>query len=466
MAKIIVADDSRSARHYLQQMLEEAGHSVTTAADGVEALALTKEGKPDLLLTDIVMPRMDGYELVARLRADPEVGSTRVVFLTSVYDEPVARSLAKECGVLDTIAKTSEPSVILDAINRALESPPASVGFISSKEFDDEHRQLLINKLAQKIAELERLLAERQRAEQMVVELNAALQQRAEELERRVAERTAELERAKQHAVEADRLKSVFLATMSHELRTPLNSIIGFTGILLQGLAGPLTDEQAKQLRFVQHAGRHLLALINDILDVSKIEAGQIEVHCAPFDLPTSVRTVLESLMPQITSRGLNVSTAIQGVGVVVSDRRRFEQILFNLLSNAIKFTDHGQIKIVVRPTTITQPAGGCGNGPESIAARTASALAGSCPAVEVSVADTGVGISADDLPKLFQPFCQLYPASRKRPEGTGLGLAICKRLVEKLGGTITVESEPGKGSKFTVVIPSGPLPHEEQGTK
>ncbi|MDH7502842.1 MAG: histidine kinase dimerization/phospho-acceptor domain-containing protein [Verrucomicrobiota bacterium] len=247
---------------------------------------------------------MDGFELVANLRSDPEIRATRVVFFTSVYHESVARALASECGVLDVIAKTSDVSVILDAVERALRSPENPVAPSSASGFAEDHRRLLVDKLAQKIAELENEIAERQRAEKIVVELNTALQQRADELERRVAERTAELERAKLQAEESDRLKSVFLATMSHELRTPLNSIIGFAGILLRGLAGPLNEEQTKQLRFVQEAGRRLLSLINEILDLSKIEAGHIEIVPLPFDLATSILNVVESIKPRISKKG------------------------------------------------------------------------------------------------------------------------------------------------------------------
>ncbi len=203
-----------------------------------------------------------------------------------------------------------------------------------------------------------------------------------------------EAEREKRHRAEAaDRVKSAFLATMSHELRTPLNSIIGFTGIVLQGLAGPLNSEQTKQLGLVRSSARHLLALVNDVLDISKIEAGQLEVARAPFDLRQSIAKVRAIVEPQAQAKGLALHVEVSPeLREAVGDERRFEQILFNLLSNAIKFTDHGVVSLAAEPVAHFRFSG---------------AEPGQ-PAIRVKVSDTGIGIKPEDLETLFQPFRQI----------------------------------------------------------
>jgi len=261
-------------------------------------------------------------------------------------------------------------------------------------------------------------------------------------LESCIAERTRELRQAKDAAESADRLKSAFLATMSHELRTPLNSIIGFTGIVLQGLAGPLTDEQAKQLGMVRDSSRHLLALINDVLDISKIEAGQLSLAAKPFDLAASIRKVSAMVGPTAEGKGLELSVHVaDGVGFMIGDVRRIEQILLNLLGNAIKFTEVGSVKLDVTPVNDFMRGG---------------VPAG--PAVSLAVADTGVGIKPEDKPLLFMPFRQVESDLSRHHEGTGLGLAICRRLVELMDGTITVESIWQRGSVFSVMLPLKPV--------
>jgi len=249
-----------------------------------------------------------------------------------------------------------------------------------------------------------------------------------------------ELEREKRHRAEAaDRVKSAFLATMSHELRTPLNSIIGFTGIVLQGLAGPLNPEQAKQLGMVRGSARHLLELINDVLDISKIEAGQLEVRAEPFDLKTSVEHAMAVVKPLADKKGLSLALeAPPEWPEMRGDRRRVEQILLNLLNNGVKFTEHGGVSLAVEPLHSYLPPGG----------------ARLQPAALFRVSDTGMGIKPEELATLFQPFRQLDTGLARQYEGTGLGLAICRKLAELLGGEISAKSEWRRGSQFTFVLP------------
>ena len=296
-----------------------------------------------------------------------------------------------------------------------------------------------IGVLAKSYNEMVRTLGQSRKS---LVESEKQLTQYRDHLEELVKQRTRELQStlselavAKEHAEESDRLKSVFLATMSHELRTPLNSIIGFTGIILQELAGPLNDEQRKQLMMVRDSGRHLLVLINDVLDISKIEAGQMEVQNAPFDVRASIEKVISIAGPLAQKKGISLNIDHDpGVGELISDQRRFEQILLNVLNNAIKFTDHGSA--TVKTTIITD------------------ARPGVSRALRVSVADTGMGIKPEDMSQLFQPFRQINAGMARVHEGTGLGLAICRRLVELLNGELQVSSEWGKGSVFSFILP------------
>jgi PAS domain S-box-containing protein len=273
-------------------------------------------------------------------------------------------------------------------------------------------------------------ITERKKAEEQIHRLNDELQRHAEVLEQRVAERTSELAKAMEKAQAADKIKSAFLATMSHELRTPLNSIIGFSGILLQEMAGPLNEEQKKQLGMVCSSAEHLLSLINDVLDISKIEASQLTLASEPFDLRAAFTKVIATATPMAEKKGLVLESEIAPkVRTITSDQRRVEQILLNLVSNAIKFTEHGRVRVVC------------------------SLQAGH---VLIRVIDTGIGIKQEDMDKLFRPFQQVDSGIERQREGTGLGLSISKKLVEMLGGTIQVESEWGRGSTFSFTLPVG----------
>lgn len=246
--------------------------------------------------------------------------------------------------------------------------------------------------------------------------------------ENELEEKTEDLRQANIRLQEADRLKSIFLASMSHELRTPLNSIIGFTGILLMGMVGEISDEQKQHLSKVERNANHLLSLINDILDISKIEAGKAEVSLEEFELGGVVREVIDSVSPMMKEKGLELITDVPDSILLLSDRRRVKQILMNLVSNAVKFTDQGNIKIAAKVIENEK--------------------------VEIRVTDTGIGIKAEEMNKLFNPFQQIDISLTKRHEGTGLGLYLCKRLLALLGGDIRAKSEYGKGSEFTLIIP------------
>lgn len=246
-------------------------------------------------------------------------------------------------------------------------------------------------------------------------------QKQIEEQNEQLAARNREVERA-------NNLKSQFLANMSHELRTPLNAIIGFSDLMSEGVTGALTEKQQHYLKRIREGGKHLLQLINDILDLSKIEAGQVTLNCEAFNLRGIVPEVVSVIRPLAMTKKITVEEAYDHGATLSADRVRFKQVLFNLLSNAVKFT------------------------PEGGKVRIDSSV--SDGQISISVSDTGVGLALSDQELIFEEFRQVQNSSSKPNEGTGLGLAITKRLVEQHGGKITVQSELGKGSTFTISFP------------
>ncbi|HEU5103100.1 MAG TPA: PAS domain S-box protein [Roseiflexaceae bacterium] len=261
-------------------------------------------------------------------------------------------------------------------------------------------------------------ITDRIRAEAQVRALNT-------DLEQRVHDRTAELEAANQALEQASLAKDRFLASMSHELRTPLNAIIGFTGTLLMKLPGPLTAGQDKQLQTIQTSAKHLLDLINDILDLAKIESGKVELRLVPVVCQTVIEEIITTLRPLAEAKGLALRADLPSDDLVLAtDRRALSQILINLVNNAIKFTDAGEVRIE---------------------------LAREAEASTIRVTDTGIGISADDQARLFQEFGRVGSKHAQDREGTGLGLRLSSKLASLLGGEISVQSELGTGSTFTV---------------
>jgi signal transduction histidine kinase len=312
-------------------------------------------------------------------------------------------------GVLDAIAAASEKAAQVEDIARRERR--------SQYDLDVTRRDYLriTGELLKRVAELS--------------DAKEALSRSNEELEARVERRTAELQAANQRLTELDRLKSQFLSNMSHELRTPLNAIIGFTGVLLMKISGPLTAEQDEQLNIVRDSSQHLLSLINDLLDIAKIEAGRMELRLERVDCTHLIGDVIATLQPLALKKGLALNTEVSAEEWCLNtDRRALQQILLNLAGNAIKFTERGSVTI-----------GAC------ISSRDGRSM------VEFSVSDTGVGIRPEDRRRLFDVFVR---GESGVMEGTGLGLHLSQQYARLLGGIIELESEPGCGSRFALLLP------------
>jgi signal transduction histidine kinase len=272
-------------------------------------------------------------------------------------------------------------------------------------------------------------IVRRRKSEEEILRLNF-------DLERRIAERTgeltainAELESRNREVQRATQLKSEFLARMSHELRTPMNAIIGFSDLLAEEAEGPLSDAYKMFVRHIRNGAKHLLALINDVLDLSKIEAGRIELTPEEFRAADALEEVLPVIRPLAEVKSIRIDSQLDGEVLILADRTRFKQILYNLLSNSVKFTpEGGRVWIEAVPSE---------------------------GRVSLTVGDTGMGIPPAEQQAIFEEFYQVGTTTKGVKEGTGLGLAITKRLVELHGGMIGVVSEPGQGSRFTFTLPA-----------
>ena len=373
------------------------------------------QGKP----TGVVYIRSDLQEMTRRFKR--YAGIAAIVLLVSLIAALLVASVFQRA--------VAEPIVHLAEISRIV-SRDKNYSMRATPTGNHDEPDLLIGAFNEMLGQIQ--------------EREGALRKVHDESEKRVQARTAELgaankalELQNREVERATRLKSKFLASMSHELRTPLNAIVGFSDLLAEQTAGQLNDKQKRFVNHIKQGSSHLLQLINDILDLSKIEAGQLELHCEDFHLGETLPEVLSTVRPLAMAKNIQVEQVLEARSAVFADRVRFKQILYNLLSNAVKFTPNdGQI------TLHCYEAGN---------------------SVCISVKDTGIGIRPEDQAMIFEEFRQVEGKAGSPQEGTGLGLAITRRLVQQQGGTISLESELGKGSKFAFTLPKGtktsPLP-------
>ena len=372
---ILIVDDVLENLDLLSRILIRRGYTVRSVEGGEAAIAIAKTGWADLILLDINMPEMDGYEVCRHLKEDERTNSIPVIFM-SALDEVLNKVNAFSVGGVDYITK---PFQIKEVIAR--------------------------------------------------VKTHLQLRNLQKNLETQVASRTIELATALQEAKAANNVKNVFFSQITHELRTPMNAILGFVQLMQRDIS--LNAEHQEQLQIISHSGEHLMALINDVLEVSKIEAGRLILEQNNFDLYRLLKGIEEML--KIKAQAKNIDFVIQKRDrvpqYIQTDEQKLRQVLINLLANAVKFTSQGEVKLII-DYNLQKPH-----------------------QIDFEVQDTGSGIAAEELDSLFIPFVQTQ-TGRQSQSGTGLGLSICQEYVELMGGKIEVDTQVDLGSTFSFTIP------------
>ncbi|MBI9034247.1 MAG: response regulator [Bacteroidales bacterium] len=446
LRKIVIAEDSKTQAIKLKMILESEGFQVYHGENGKEALELTQQHLPEMVITDLMMPVMNGMELSAQIKADKRLQNIPVIlvtYLTEVKD--IVEGLQSKAD--NYISKPYTADYMLKRVSKILKEKNESCSIIDMSSFEvnldgdtyilDSNAERIFNFLITAYETAIMKNQELETAKNQLHELNESLEylvdQRTKELQLEIEERKKielELEVARAKAEDSDKMKSIFLSNMSHDLRTPMNAIIGFTDLLKEEI--PSQEEYDEFLDLISSNGESLLHLINDIIDLSKIEAGEVVIQ----NSSCSVNQIISELEKQynkilkLRSRNkveINTRLGLSREFVIETDPLRLKQILSNLITNAVKFTRQGQINF----------------GYEIFD-----------NALEFFVKDSGIGIKEKDLEHIFERFGQSKDGLEHNTGGTGLGLAISKNLVELMGGGIRVESEYGSGTGFYFTLP------------
>jgi DNA-binding response OmpR family regulator/two-component sensor histidine kinase len=411
--KLLVVDDSITYLHEVASHLRRDGYEVVLARSGEEALELLMAEAVDCILLDLVMPGLSGKETCRIIRSTPAWRDIPLI-MHSAREERMAMIDGINAGADDYITKSADFGLLRARVRAQLRR----------RQFEDENRSIRGQLLAKEMEAAENRVA-RELAESRAKLLDELQQTNVELTHAKQA-----LEAQNLVAEQANRMKSEFLANMSHELRTPLNAIIGFSQLLHDQRIEPGSARYREYLGHVLSSSKHLLQLINDVLDLAKIEAGKIVLTPETFDPARAVEEIVAMLRPSAQAKQLEVSVAVDAtVSQVVLDQARFKQVLYNYLSNAIKFSNEGG-HVNVRLAADGE----------------ASFL--------IEVHDDGIGIAEADLGTLFVEFQQIKTGREKELVGTGLGLAFTKRLVESQGGQVGARSELGRGSTFFARLP------------
>jgi signal transduction histidine kinase len=386
---VLVVDDIAANRNLLSETLETKGYEVLLASNGAGALKVAERANPSLILLDVNMPDMNGYDACRELKKVPALAEIPVIFITA-NDDPESLVKGFQAGAVDYIAKPFKQEEVLMRVETHLKIHTLTRALEGSNQ-----------QLASKNAELESEVRRRKEAEDKANEANEA--------------------------------KSQFLSFVSHEMRSPLGAIIGFSEDLVDSLKGEALAESREDATRIRSASGHLLGLINNLLDLSKIEAGKMQLNLEDFALANLINELGKDVEPLVGRNGNRLVLQTNGQSEWVhADPTKLKQVLLNLISNAGKFTRNGEIRISIRNLT----------GPEE-------------NRFEIAVADNGIGMNNEQMSRLFQPYQQATNSTSRQYGGTGLGLAISRQFCRLMGGDLSVTSEPGKGSIFTVSLPA-----------
>lgn len=401
---ILLVDDRPENLLALEAILEPLGQMLVRANSGPEALRNVLETDFAAILLDVQMPVMNGFEVAEIIKSRERSRTIPIIFLSAISKEDAYVFKGYSMGAVDYVFKPFNPDVLRSKVavfvdlflkQREIQRQGDLLRESQKRELELEHRTSLLEAEARSAAQLS--------------QMNDELHRRQVALEQAMGARNR------------------FYASMSHELRTPINAVIGYSTLMLDNIYGPLNAKQKEGLQRTLKAARHLLELVNDVLDLSKIEAGKIELSLQPVMLPSLIEDLFVTVRPLADEYGSSLSLDMDGESFnIVSDPRRVRQILLNLLSNAIKFGEGKPIRVACRQN-------------ESRGA-------------DIEVIDQGVGIATDDIARIFEEFVQV---SESKQPGTGLGLPISRRLAQLLDGALTVRSVPGEGSSFRLTLPA-----------
>jgi len=402
--KVLLVDDRPENLLALEAILEPLGQILVRADSGPHALRCVLESEFAAILLDVQMPGMNGFEVAEIIKSRERSRTIPIIFLSAISKEDAYVFKGYSMGAVDYVFKPFNPDVLRSKVSVFVDL------FVKQRELQRQGE--LLREAEKRELELEHrtsMLEAEARSASKLTQMNEELHRRQVALEQAMGARNR------------------FYASMSHELRTPINAVIGYSTLMLDNIYGPLNVKQKEGLQRTLKAARHLLELVNDVLDLSKIEAGKIELSLQPVMFPSLIEDLFVTVRPLADEYGSTLGLEMEGPSFnVVSDPRRVRQVVLNLLSNAIKF---GEGKPITVSCKQTEDHG-----------------------VEIAVTDQGVGIAPEDIPRIFEEFVQV---SESKQPGTGLGLPISRRLAQLLDGSLTVCSTPGEGSTFRLTLPA-----------